>query len=101
MFYAKVPVVDIVNPAVDITNPLLRFSNNFQNLILRKNLQLISAVLFVGCGTDTVTGKTFAKNKSFINGNYIEFTEDTFCTIIGLDTINTNIPRGQTNSNYR
>jgi hypothetical protein len=93
MFYAKVPVVDIVNPAVDITNPLLRFSNNFQNLILRKNLQLISAVLFVGCGTDTVTGKTFAKNKSFINGNYIEFSEDTsLLTIIGLDTINTNIP---------
>jgi len=91
--YAKVPVTDIVNPASDITNPLLRFSNNFQNLILKKNLQVFSAVLFVGCGTDTVTGKPFSKTKDFINQNYIEFSEDTsFLTIIGLDTINTSIP---------
>lgn len=93
IFYAKVPVDDIVDPSTDITNPLLRISNNFQNLVLRKNLQFLSAVLFVGCGTDTVTGKTFSKTKSFINGNFIEFSEDTsLLTIIGLDTINTSIP---------
>lgn len=93
IMYAKVPVTDIVDPATDITNPTMRISNNFQNLVVRKGIQFLNAVLFVGCGTDTVTGKPFAKNKAFINNNYVEFSEDTsFMTIIGLDTINTNIP---------
>jgi hypothetical protein len=92
IFYAQVPVADIVNPATDITNPMLRISNNFQNLVVRKGVTQVKAVLFVGCGTDTVTGKTFSKTKSFINNNYVEFSEDTsLLTIIGLDTINTSI----------
>jgi hypothetical protein len=92
IFYAQVPVADIINPATDITNPMLRISNNFQNLVVRKGVTQVKAVLFVGCGTDTVTGKTFSKTKSFINNNYVEFSEDTsLLTIIGLDTINTSI----------
>lgn len=92
IFYAQVPVADIVNPATDITNPMLRISNNFQNLVVRKGVTQVKAVLFVGCGTDTVTGKTFSKTKSFINNNYVEFSEDTsLLTIIGLDTINTSL----------
>jgi len=92
IFYAQVPVADIVNPTTDITNPMLRISNNFQNLVVRKGVTQVKAVLFVGCGTDTVTGKTFSKTKSFINNNYVEFSEDTsLLTIIGLDTINTSI----------
>ena len=92
IFYAQVPVADIVNPATDITNPMLRISNNFQNLVVRKGVTQVKAVLFVGCGTDTVTGKTFSKTKSFINNNYVEFSEDTsLLTIIGLDTINTSV----------
>jgi hypothetical protein len=92
IFYAQVPVADIINPATDITNPMLRISNNFQNLVVRKGVTQVKAVLFVGCGTDTVTGKTFSKTKSFINNNYVEFSEDTsLLTIIGLDTINTSV----------
>ena len=92
IFYAQVPVADIVNPATDFTNPMLRISNNFQNLVVRKGVTQVKAVLFVGCGTDTVTGKTFSKTKAFINNNYVEFSEDTsLLTIIGLDTISTGV----------
>lgn len=90
--YAKVPVADIVNPATDITNPTLQLSNNFRNVITRKGVTELKAVLFVGCNTDTVTGKPFAKAKSFVNNNFVEFSEDTsLLTIIGLDTINTSV----------
>ena len=92
IFYAQVPVADILNPATDFTNPMLRISNNFQNLAVRKGVNQVKAVLFVGCGTVTVTGKTFAKTKAFINNNYVEFSEDTsLLTIIGLDTISTGV----------
>jgi hypothetical protein len=93
IFFAQVPVADIVDPTTDITNPTLRISNNFQNLVVRKNVNELKAVLFVGCGTDTVTGKAFSKLKSFINNNFVEFSEDTSnLTVIGLDTITTSNP---------
>lgn len=93
IFFAQVPVADIVNPSTDITNPTLRISNYFQNMVTRKSLTELKAVLFVGCGTDTVTGKPFTKTKSFVNNNFVEFSDDTAnLTIIGLDTINTSIP---------
>lgn len=91
--YAKFPVTSIVNPISDITNPTLRFSNKFQNNVLRKNLQQLQAVIFVGCSIDTVSGANFVKNKQFFIDNYIDFSEDTsLLTIIGLDTINTSVP---------
>ena len=92
IFYAQVPVADIVNPATDITNPLLRISNNFQNLVARKGLTQLKAVLSIDCDTDSVTRQPFSKSKAFLS-NYIEFSEDTsLLTVIGLDTINTSIP---------
>jgi Domain of unknown function (DUF5011)/Secretion system C-terminal sorting domain len=92
IFYSKIPVGDIINPTTDISNPTLRISNSFQNLVTRKNIAELKAVLFVGCSTDTVTGKPFSKTKSFVNNNFVEFSEDTSnLTILGLDTINTNV----------
>lgn len=92
--YAKIPVLDIVNPSTDITNPTLRLNNNYENLEASKNLSAdtVRSVIFAGCLKDTVTGKPFVKAKSFFLENFIEFSEDSsFLSIIGLSAVNTNV----------